>query len=97
MILGKWEAESNQEFIWQFYDDGSLKFTESGQLFDEVEWQIVNECEGETVDNDYDFAMLEIAYNVNDKQCYVIQGLNGVLTLLALPQGRLHIFDRVVD
>jgi len=97
MILGKWEAESNQDFIWQFYDDGSLKFTESGQLFDEVEWQIVNECEGETVDNEYDFAMLEIAYNVNDKQCYVIQGLNGVLTLLALPQGSLHIFDRVVD
>lgn len=97
MILGKWEAESNPGFIWRFYEDSSLHFVDDGQLFQEAEWQIVNECEGETAGNEEDFAMLEVLYAENDKQCYVVQSLNGVLTLLSLPQGRLIIFDRIED
>ena len=97
MILGKWEAEESPGFVWHFYDDNSLVFSDSGQLFQEVEWNIVLQCEGENANNEEDFAMLEVTYSENDTQCYVVQGLNGVLTLLAIPQGRLLIFDRVED
>lgn len=70
----------------------------SAQGDQEVEWNIVLQCEGETADNEEDFAMLEISRGNNlPSQCYVVQGLNGVLTLLAIPQGRLLIFDRVED
>ncbi|MCC5914641.1 MAG: hypothetical protein JJU46_09730 [Balneolaceae bacterium] len=97
MILGKWESEGSPDFIWHFYENSSLYFLDDGQLFEEAEWHIVHQCEGETADNEEDFAMLEVLYAENDKQCYVVQGLNGVLTLLSLPQGRLLIFDRAED
>ncbi|PKD43307.1 hypothetical protein CWD77_11895 [Rhodohalobacter barkolensis] len=95
MILGKWYAENDSTYIWEF-NEGSQHFTYSDdELVSERAWQIVDECEGETADNEEDFAMLEISRGQNvPNQCYVVQGLNGVLTLLAIPQGRLLIFDR---
>lgn len=95
MILGKWQSEENPGFVWHFYDDSTLVFSDSGHFFQETEWSIVHECEGETADNEEDFAMLEVLYSENDTQCYVVQGLNGVLTLLAIPQSRLLMFDRM--
>jgi len=98
MILGKWVSEEDSEYVWEFLSNGAHQTYTDGQLTRERSWQIVNECEGETVDNEYDFAMLELSRGSNlPSQCFVVQDLNGVLTLLALPQGRLHIFDRVVD
>src|SRR6056297_565747 len=96
MILGKWHAENDSTFVWEFYENGQ-HFTYSGdELIRERSWEIVNECEGEAADNKEDFAMLEIGRGDSlPSQCYVVQGLNGVLTLLAIPQGRLLIFDRV--
>lgn len=98
MILGKWLAEKESGYKWEFKNDGQHFTYRGGQLIRERSWQIVNECEGETADNEEDFAMLEISRGQNlPNQCYVVQGLNGVLTLLAIPQGRLLIFDRFVD
>ena len=96
MILGKWHAESDSTFVWEFYENGQHFTYSEDDLKSERSWEIVNECEGETADNEEDFAMLVIGRDNNlPSQCYVVQGLNGVLTLLAIPQGRLLIFDRV--
>lgn len=98
MILGKWVSEEDSEYVWEFLSNGTHHTYTDGQLTRERSWQIVNECEGEIVDNEYDFAMLELNRGSNlPSQCFVVQGLNGVLTLLGLPQGRLLIFDRVED
>ena len=95
MILGKWQAENDPEFIWEFLENGQHFTYSNNELISERSWQIVDECEGETADNEYDFAMLELTRDGNlPSQCYVVQGLNGVLTLLSVPQGRLLIFDR---
>jgi len=96
MILGKWHAENDSTFVWEFYENGQHFTYSDDELISERAWQIVSECEGETAENKEDFAMLEIGRGNNlPSQCYVVQGLNGVLTLLAIPQGRLLIFDRV--
>lgn len=95
LIEGTWESSEDKYFIWEFLEIGVHRSYQNNALISESKWKIVQECEGETADNDEDFAMLEVIYAENDKQCYVIQGINGVLTLLSVPQGRLLIFDRI--
>lgn len=98
MILGTWKAENDTGYEWVFLANGEHQRSRNGELIRERSWQIVNECEGETADREVDFAMLKIDRGDHmPSQCYVVQGLNGVLTLLSLPQGRLLIFDRAED
>jgi len=95
MILGTWVHESDPKSVMEFKKDGVLHSIYDDDLSIES-WEIVEECAGETVNTPYDFAMLLIkSPDIDHTQCYVIQGLNGRLTLLALPQGRLIIYDRV--
>ena len=57
MILGKWHAENDSTFVWEFYENGQHFTYSDDELIRERSWEIVNECEGEAADNKEDFAI----------------------------------------
>lgn len=93
-IVGEWQSEIDEKSILEFAAENTLTRKYDGEITASGTWVFVNECEGETA-HDEDFGMLKISFDSEVAQCYVVQGLNGVLTLLALPQGRLLIYDRL--
>jgi hypothetical protein len=96
-ILGTWRSESDQKSHLVFLGDGVLKTLYDGEELYESTWEFVEECNGER-SSDKDYGMLKITY-VDDGiyDCYVVQGLESVLTLLRVPEGDLLLFNRVVE
>lgn len=93
MIVGEWLSENDNNSVWVFTEANTYLSKYDGEIIGTGTWEFVLECEGEYAHDD-DFGMLEILFDDGDTHCYVVQGLNGALTLLALPHGRLLIFDR---
>lgn len=85
MILGEWINEKDSSFRLAFFDNNTVLEKYESSEDGPYNWKFVNECSGETA-SEYDFGMLTIEYE-NYTQCYVVQGLGSVLTLLRLPQG----------
>ena len=50
-------------------------------------------------DMPWDYGILKITAmdDESDYMCYVVQGMESVLTLLCIPEGNLLIYDRVVE
>jgi hypothetical protein len=95
MILGEWINEKDSSFRLEFFDNNTVIEKYESSEDGPYKWNFVNECSGETA-SEYDFGMLTIEYE-NYTQCYVVQGLGSVLTLLRLPEGNLMIFDKKTE
>lgn len=95
MILGEWINEKDSSFRLAFFDNNTVIEKYESSEDGPYKWKFVNECSGETA-SEYDFGMLTIVYE-NYTQCYVVQGLGSVLTLLRLPEGNLMIFDKKTE
>ncbi len=94
LIIGEWQQENDEKSLWVFSNENVLKRIYDSEIRSIGTWHIVDMCEGEYI-HEEDFGMLETTFESGITQCYVIQGLNGTLTLLSVPQGRLLIFDKV--
>lgn len=95
-ILGRWISEIDNKSQWVFLPDGVLKPFYDGEEMSERTWEFTHECNGAQVQED-DYGILKIMSFGDFHNCYVVQGLESVLTLLRIPEGNLLIFDRVVE
>jgi hypothetical protein len=95
-ILGKWTSENDAKSQWIFMPEGVLRPLYDGAILTERHWEFTEECDGAQV-LEGDYGLLKITSTSGIYNCYVVQGLESVLTLLRIPEGNLLIYDRVVE
>ncbi len=94
MILGAWVNKKDSRNTMVFSSNGKLLEYYDSELLFESSWEFVEECAGErTADGDY--GMLRLIDSDGLQECYVVQGLESILTLLRVPEGNLLLFKRV--
>jgi len=100
-ILGKWVAEADSDILMVYHSDGKLLSYYKGVFHRERKWEFTDVCDRANVRDlqEWDYGILKITAidDESDYMCYVVQGLESVLTLLRIPEGNLLIYDRVVE
>lgn len=97
-ILGKWVAEADSNVILEFLPESKLNSYYNGVIIAEDRWEFTDDCDGAILEEgDYGILKMASMDDASDYMCYVVMGMESVLTLLYIPGGNLHIYDRVVD
>jgi hypothetical protein len=100
-ILGKWVAEDDSDILMVYHSDGKLLSYYKGVFHRERKWEFTDVCDRANVRDlqEWEYGILKITAidDESDYMCYVVQGLESVLTLLRIPEGNLLIYDRVVE
>lgn len=97
-ILGKWVAEADSNVILEFLPESKLSSYYNGVIIAEDRWEFTDDCDGAILEEgDYGILKMASMDDASDYMCYVVMGMESVLTLLYIPEGNLHIYDRVVD
>lgn len=97
-ILGKWVAEADSNVILEFLPESKLNSYYNGVIIAEDRWEFTDDCDGAILEEgDYGILKMASMDDASDYMRYVVMGMESVLTLLYIPGGNLHIYDRVVD
>ncbi|MCC5926324.1 MAG: hypothetical protein JJU41_07150 [Bacteroidetes bacterium] len=82
----------------EFLPDQKLKLYYNGVFIAEDKWEFTDVCDRAILEEgDYGILKITAIDDESDYMCYVVQGLESVLTLLRIPEGNLLIYDRVVE
>lgn len=100
-ILGRWISEGDPKSQWLFLPEGVLKRFYDGVEMSERKWEFTDVCEGGSIYDlqEWEYGILKITAmdDESDYTCYIVQGMESVLTLLRIPEGNLLIYERVVE
>jgi hypothetical protein len=97
-ILGKWVAEADSNILVVYHSDGKLISYYKGVFHRERKWEFTDVCDRAIIEEgDYGILKITAIDDESDYMCYVVQGLESVLTLLRIPEGNLLLYDRVVE